>query len=75
MDRVFQQTIFLGPALAASHTPLFKAPFDMQLLHVSAVNTSANAGTLKIGSSSDDDAYLAAKSFGVSCHAGSLRPG
>ena len=38
----------------------------MQLLHVSAVNTSANAGTLKIGSSSDDDAYLAAKSFGVS---------
>jgi len=66
MNRVFQQTIHLGPTLAANHSFSFKAPFDMQLVHVSLCNSTANAGTLKIGISSDDDAYLLAESFGVS---------
>ena len=66
MQPIFAHTLFLGPALAANHTYIFKAPFDMQLVHVSAVNTSANAGTLKLGTTSDDDAYLAATNFGVS---------
>jgi|GEM_PF-1453564 len=66
MLRVFQQTINLGPTLAANHTFVFKAPFDMQLVHVSCCNSTANAGTLKIGTTSDDDAYLLAENFGVS---------
>ncbi len=65
-DRVFQQTINLGPTLAANHTFNFKCPFDMQLIHVSLCNSTANAGTLKIGTTSDDDAYLLAENFGVS---------
>ena len=64
--RVFQQTINLGPTLAANHTFNFKAPFNCQLIHVSLCNSTAYAGTLKIGSTSDDDAYLAAEDFGVS---------
>jgi hypothetical protein len=66
MQPTFTQTIYLGPALAGNHTPIFKAPFDMQLLRVSAVNTSANAGKLDIGSSADDDLYLDNQDFGVS---------
>jgi hypothetical protein len=64
--RVFQQVYNLGPTLAANHTFNFKAPFDCQLIHVSLCNSTANAGTLKIGSTSDDDYYLAAENFGVS---------
>jgi hypothetical protein len=66
MKQVFQQTINLGPTLAANHTLNFKCHADMQLIHVSACNSTANQGTLKIGSTSDDDAYLAALSFGAS---------
>jgi hypothetical protein len=58
MQRTFQQTIFLGPALAANHSFVFSAPFDMQLVHVSHVNSTTNQGTLDIGTTSDDDAYL-----------------
>ena len=72
MLRTFQHPIFLGPTLAANHTFLFKAPFDMQLVAVSHVNTTANAGTLKIGTSADDDGYLAATNFGVSSTLGEV---
>ena len=58
MQRVFQQTVFLGPALAANHTAVFTVPFDCQLVHVSAVNSTTNQGTLDIGTTSDDDLYL-----------------
>ncbi|OGO34679.1 MAG: hypothetical protein A2W35_08105 [Chloroflexi bacterium RBG_16_57_11] len=63
---VFQQTFNLGPTLAANHTFNFTLPFDAQLIHVSACNSTANVGTLKIGSTSDDDYYLAAENFGAS---------
>ncbi len=66
MLRVYQHTLNMGPALAANHTASFKTPFDCQLVHVSLCNSTANAGTLKIGTPADDDAYLKAKSFGVS---------
>jgi hypothetical protein len=66
MQRVFSYTFNLGPTLAANHTFNFKCPFDMQLVHVSLCNSTAYAGTLKIGSTSDDDAYLKAENFGVS---------
>lgn len=66
MQRVFQQTFAIAGALAGNHVFHFKTPFDCQLIHVSAGNESANAGTLKIGKPGDDDAYLTAASFGVS---------
>jgi hypothetical protein len=66
MQNMFTQTIYLGPTLAANHTVIFKAPCDLQLVRVSAVNTTANAGKLDIGHSSDDDAYLDNQDFGVS---------
>lgn len=66
MERVYQQTINLGPALAANHSFSFKTPFECQLVHVSLCNSSANAGTLKIGIPTDDDYYLLAENFGVS---------
>ncbi len=66
MDRVFQQVYVIPGTLAANHTFLATMPFDAQLIHVSLVNTTAYAGTLKIGKSSDDDAYLLAENFGVS---------
>ena len=66
MQPTFTLPIVLGPTLAANHTFQFKAPFDMQLVAVSHVNSTANAGTLKIGTAADDDAYLEATSFGVS---------
>jgi hypothetical protein len=66
MNRVFQQTWHIQGTLAANHTISYKMPFDAQLVHVSLNNTTANAGTLKIGTSSDDDCYLLAENFGVS---------
>lgn len=65
MHNVFQQSFYIGGTWAGNHSLVFKAPFDMQLVRVSAVNSSANAGTIKIGTSGDDDAYLAASNFGV----------
>lgn len=66
MNNPIPVTFTIPGTLAASHTFQFKFPFDVQLVHVSASNTSANAGTLKVGKSTDDDAYLTATSFGVS---------
>lgn len=66
MNRMFQQVYLIPGTLAANHTFNFLAACDVQLVHASLGNSSANAGTLKIGVSSDDDAYLAAETFGVS---------
>ena len=66
MMRVFQQSYNLGPTLAANHVFALKMPFDAQLVHVSCSNSTAYAGTLKIGKTGDDDAYLLAEDFGVS---------
>jgi len=62
----FQQVYVIPGTLAANHTFQFEAWHGLQLIHVSLCNTSANAGTLKIGTTSDDDCYLAAENFGVS---------
>jgi hypothetical protein len=66
MNRTFQQVYNIPGTLAASHVFAFKAHADLQLIHVSLSNSTANAGTLKIGRSGDDDAYLTATAFGVS---------
>jgi hypothetical protein len=63
---MFQQSWYIQGTLAANHTMVFNLPCDCQLVHVSLNNSTANAGTLKIGTTSDDDAYLAAENFGVS---------
>ena len=53
-------------ALAANHTFVFTAPFDCQLVHVSAVGSNANNGIIDIGPSTDTDGYLDAKDIGDS---------
>jgi hypothetical protein len=63
---LFRQVFHIQGTLAANHTISFTTPFAMQLRHVSLNNASANAGTLKIGIKTDDDAYLLAENFGVS---------
>jgi len=66
MDRVITYCINTVGALASSPVYTFKAPCDLQITHFSLENSSANAGTFKLGNDSDDDAYLAAEAFGVS---------
>jgi len=66
MENVFTHCITIPGTLAANHVFTWNAPWDCQLVHVSLVNTTANAGTLKIGTSADDDGYLLAENFGVS---------
>ena len=66
MHRVFTIPFMIDGALAANHTFTFKAPFDMTLVHVSLSNSSANAGTLDIGLSTDTDGWLDGEAFGVS---------
>jgi len=65
-QRVYQQVINHGPSVAAAHTYVQKVPFDCQLIHVSACNSTATVITLKIGNNSDDDCYLLALNCGVS---------
>lgn len=66
MIRKFTQTFVVPGTLAASPNFQWKAPSNCTLLHVSACNTSANAGSIKLGTTSDDDAYLEAFTCGVS---------
>lgn len=66
MNRTYQQVYVVPGTLAANHSFQFAAHGNCTLIHASLSNTSANAGTLKIGTASDDDAYLAATNFGVS---------
>ncbi len=66
MLRIFQQTWFIPGALGGNFVLPYKTPCDLQLLHISLSNSAATAGTLKVGRSGDDDAYLTAKTFGTS---------
>ena len=66
MQPVYSHTIFLGPTLAANHTAVFTMPFAATLVAVSHVNSTANAGKIDIGTTSDADAYLDDQSVGVS---------
>ena len=58
MQRVFSTPFAVMGTLAANWAIEFVCPFDMQLVHVSVSTSNTNNGTIKIGSSSDDDAYL-----------------
>lgn len=66
MLRVFQQVYTINGALAANHVFTFKCPFDMQLIHVSMSNSTANAGTLDLGLAADADGWKDGATFGVS---------
>ncbi len=66
MQRVFQTTFTIDGTLAANHVFTWKVPFPCQIIHVSMSNSTANAGTLDLGPSTDADGYLDGKSFGVS---------
>ncbi len=63
---IFQQAYHVPGTLAADLGIKFKAPFDLQLQKVSAVGSNTYGAGLKIGSSADDDLYMALKTIGVS---------
>jgi hypothetical protein len=62
----FTITIHIPGTLAANIVPVFTVPFDCSLEHVSAVASNASSATIKIGTTSDDDAYLVAADVGDS---------
>jgi hypothetical protein len=66
MLRVFQQSYHIPGTLAANAVIKFTAPFNMQLVHVSAVASNDSDATLIIGDSSDDDEYLTSSTIGDS---------
>jgi len=66
MMRMFQQSYHIAGTLAANIDIRFKLPCDCSLVHVSAVASNDSDATLKIGTSTDDDAYLAASAIGDS---------
>ncbi len=66
MNRTIQHTYHIPGTLTANVSIPFKLYSDVSLVHVSAVGSNANDATLKIGNSSDDDAYLLAAGIGDS---------
>jgi hypothetical protein len=52
--------------LAANMVGRYKLPCGATLVQVDAVASTAAVGTVKIGTASDDDAYLKAFTFGAS---------
>lgn len=66
MNRTFQQSYFVSGTLARDLNVYFKAHSNLTLQHVSLSNSSGNAPGIKIGTSGDDDEFLALKSGGIS---------
>lgn len=66
MLRTYQVMFHVPGTLSANITPVWAAPFDCQLVHVSAVATNNSDATIKIGTTSDDDAYLTPSNVGDS---------
>ena len=56
----------LAGTLTANESFSFVLPFDVQLIHAAAMASNDSDATLKIGSSSDDDAYMVATAIGDS---------
>lgn len=66
MSDVVKMVFYVQGTLAANHTFVFKTDRLMTLTHVSASNSTANAGKVDVGTTSDADAYLDNQDFGVS---------
>jgi len=58
--------IVVAGTLAADVPVVFTLPFAASLKHVSAVASNASTGTVKVGTTTDDDAYMLAKDLGDS---------
>lgn len=61
---LFTMSFHLPGTLAANVLLNFKTPQKAKLVHVSAVASNDSDATLKIGNSTDDDAYLVAGVIG-----------
>jgi hypothetical protein len=66
MQRKFSHAFHITGQLSANAVIYFTVPSDCQLVHVSAVQSDADAASIIIGDSSDDDEYLTVQSIGVS---------
>ena len=66
MFNVFTIFYYIPGILTVNHVLEFTAPFDCQLIHAQAHGSNANDATLKIGNSSDDDAYMVETTIGDS---------
>ncbi len=66
MQRVFTISFHTAGTLAANHLIEWTAPFNCQLVHVSAVASNDSDALLKIGTSADDDAYVLSAVIGDS---------
>ena len=66
MQRVFQVGFHTAGSAAADHLIEWTAPFDCQLIHVSAVASNDSDATLEVGNSSDADAYVVSAVIGDS---------
>ena len=64
--REFQVGFHITGTLAANASIVWTAPFDCQLVHISAVGSNANNGLMTIGNTSTADAYLTSASIGDS---------
>jgi hypothetical protein len=66
MNRIFTVTFHVPGTLSADLSINWTVPTDCQLLHISAVNSTAYAAGLEVGHSTDADEYLTKASIGVS---------
>ena len=66
MNRTFQQSYHIPGTLSANISIRFTAFTNMSLVHVSAVASNDSDATLKIGTSNDDDEFLAETTIGDS---------
>jgi len=66
MQRVFQVAFHVPGTLAANLSIVWTAPFNCQLVHVSAVGSNANDGLLTVGTTTDPDGYVTSVSIGDS---------
>ena len=66
MQTMFQQSYHIPGTLSANIGVRSTTPCDCTLVHVSAVASNNSDATLKLGDSTDDDAYLVATAIGDS---------
>jgi hypothetical protein len=63
---MFKQTFHFNGTLAANHVAKWTVDRNCMLTHVSAVASNDSSATLKLGNSTDDDAYLVEGAIGDS---------
>lgn len=66
LNGLFQVAFHVAGTAGADLAIVWTAPCDCVLRHVSAVGSNANDATLKVGTTTDDDAYITAFAIGDS---------